>query len=313
MRAVHTIGDASFLSVVGRLRGVASVYAPRVEQYVAYLAGPWRRTSKRYWRCVAVGGVMASWGAVACRVAVLFCIGGCASSSPDAVRTALSGGALPTGDGFRRIEPHSAPPSRLAPASRFATELTAAATPGSQSYKVGPQDVLEIAVFKVPELSRNVQVSESGTINLALVGDVTAAGRTAQEIERDLVGRLGAEYLQKPQVTVFVKEYNSQRITIEGAVKKPGVFPYRGRSTLLQAIALAEGLDAVSDNTVVVFRTINGRQAAAKFDIARVRSGSIQDPPILSGDVVVVATSAVKETFNTILKALPLAGVFALL
>ncbi len=197
--------------------------------------------------------------------------------------------------------------------AKSATQLTAPATPGSHAYKIGPQDVLEISVFKVPELSKSVQVADSGTINLALVGDVAAAGRTAQDIERDLVAQLGAKYLQRPQVTVFVKEYNSQRITVEGAVKKPGVFPYRGRATLLQAVAMAEGLDAVSDTNVVVFRTLNGKRAAAKFDISEIRAGKANDPPIESGDVVVVATNTVKETFQNIMKALPIAGVFALL
>ncbi|MEZ5855394.1 MAG: polysaccharide biosynthesis/export family protein [Hyphomicrobiaceae bacterium] len=72
--------------------------------------------------------------------------------------------------------------------------------------------------------SKSVQVANSGTINLPLVGDIVAAGRTARDIERDLSAKLGAKYLRNPQVTVFVKEYNSQRITVEGAVNKPDVF-----------------------------------------------------------------------------------------
>ena len=191
--------------------------------------------------------------------------------------------------------------------------LLAGATPGAGAYKIGPQDVLEISVFKAPELSKAVQVADSGTINLALVGDIGAAGRTAQEIERDLAQRLGAKYLRNPQVTVFVKEYNSQRITVEGSVKKPGVFPYRGRATLLQAIAMAEGLDAISDSNVLVFRRSAGKRTAARFDIAQIRSGKADDPPILSGDVIVVETSALKETFQGLLKVVPLAGIFALL
>ncbi|MFV0296596.1 MAG: polysaccharide biosynthesis/export family protein [Hyphomicrobiaceae bacterium] len=185
--------------------------------------------------------------------------------------------------------------------------------PNGLNYRIGPQDVLEISVFKVPELSKSVQVADTGTINLPLVGDVQASGRTAQAIERELATRLGEKYLKHPQVTVFVKEYNSQRFTVEGSVKKPGVFPYRGRATLLQAISLAEGLDAVSDTNVIVFRNINGKRAAAKFDIADIRAGKTDDPVIRSGDVVVVETSSAKELFNTVLKALPIAGVFALL
>lgn len=180
-------------------------------------------------------------------------------------------------------------------------------------YKIGSQDVLEIAVFKAPELNRVVQVADGGAINFPLVGNIDAAGRTASEIERELSRRLGETYLRNPQITVYLKEYNSQRITVEGAVKKPGVFAYRGQTSLLQAIALAEGTDALSDSNALVFRTINGKRAAAKFDISRIRSGADPDPNIEPGDILVVPTSAIKETFNTLMKAMPLAGVFALL
>lgn len=188
--------------------------------------------------------------------------------------------------------------------------MTATATPGSTVYKIGPQDVLDISVFKVPDLSRSVQVADTGTINLALVGDVAAAGRTAQEIERDLVKRLGDKYLQSPQVTVFVREYNSQRITVEGAVKKPGVFPYRGSITLMQAIAMAQGFDEVSDTDILIFRTLNGKRAAARFDLAEIRAGRADDPPVEAGDVVMVPTNAFKEAFQNVLKAVPIARVF---
>lgn len=199
------------------------------------------------------------------------------------------------------------------PVAHAADKLTSAATPGNSGYKIGPLDVVELSVFKVPELARTAQVAETGTVNLPLVGEIQAAGRTAQELERDLTTKLGAKYLQSPQVTIFIREYNSQRVTVEGAVKKPGVYPIRGKLSLLQVIASAEGLDSVSDTTVVVFRQIDGKRLAAKFDIGEIRSGQANDPPIQSGDVIVAPTSAMKETFNTILKALPLATVFALL
>jgi polysaccharide export outer membrane protein len=196
---------------------------------------------------------------------------------------------------------------------READVFTAAATPGNSAYKIGPQDVIEISVFKVPDLSRAVQVADNGMVNLPLIGDVTAAGKTAQEVERELVKKYGQKYLQSPQVTVSVREYNSQRVTIEGAVKKPGVYPIRGKASLLQFIATAEGLNDSADSMVLVFRQINGKRSAAKFDMSAIRSGTAADPAILSGDVIVASSSVLKETFNTILKALPLAGVFALL
>jgi polysaccharide export outer membrane protein len=80
----------------------------------------------------------------------------------------------------------------------------AALSPGSATYQIGVQDVLEIVVFKVPELTRNVQVSDSGTINLPLIGEMQAAGLTSQEVEHELARRLGASYLKNPQVNIYV-------------------------------------------------------------------------------------------------------------
>jgi polysaccharide biosynthesis/export protein len=214
-------------------------------------------------------------------------------------------------------EQPSGPAARAAgdakPLARAADKLTSAATPGTSGYKIGPLDVIEFSVFKVPELMRTAQVSETGTVNLPLVGEIEAVGKTARDIERDLTQKLEAKYLQSPQVTILIKEYNSQRVTVEGAVKRPGVYPIRGKTTLLQVIATAEGLDSASDTTVVVFRQANGKRMAAKFDIGQIRSGTNGDPPIQSGDVIVAPTSATKATFDAILKSLPIATVFALL
>jgi len=180
-------------------------------------------------------------------------------------------------------------------------------------YKIGAQDVLDVSVFKVPELSKNVQVADIGTINLPLVGEVPVAGKTAQEVERDLTSRLGTKYLQNPQVSVYVKEHNSQSMTVEGAVKKPGVYPIKGKTSLLQSLAYAGGLEPNSDSTVVVFRYTDGTRTAARFEVDNIQSGQAEDPVLQGGDVVVVGTSAIKETFNNVLRILPAVGAFALL
>ena len=78
-------------------------------------------------------------------------------------------------------------------------------------------------------------------------------------------------------------------------------------------IATAEGLDPNADSTVMVFRTTDGKRSAAKFDLASIRSGDAPDPSIQSGDMIIASSSAIKETFNNLLKALPIAGVFAML
>ena len=179
--------------------------------------------------------------------------------------------------------------------------------------RLAPLDVLDISVFKVPELSKSVQVAATGTVNLPLLGEIRAAGLSAQEFERELTTKLGAKYLRNPQVTVFVKEYNSQQVTIEGAVKKPGLYPIRSQTSLLQIIALAGGLDSKADTTVLVLRNQNGKRSAARFDLGQIRSGVGADPAMQPGDTVVVGTSAIKEVWDGVLKALPLLGAFALL
>lgn len=210
-------------------------------------------------------------------------------------------------------KPSAAPAGANAPAQlgKVADTLTAPATPGSSAYKIGPQDVLEISVFKVPELARNVQVADAGTINLPLVGEVQAVGRTASELERDLAKKLGSKYLQSPQVTVYVKEFNSRRVTIDGAVKKPGVYPIRAKTSLMQFIAMAEGPTEASDtSSIVVFRSIGGKRSAAKFDLDQIRQGKAEDPVIQEGDVIVVNESATKAAFQNLLRAIPITSAF---
>ncbi len=206
--------------------------------------------------------------------------------------------------------PGAVPAADIVAARKSAASLVAAAKPGSSGYKIGPLDVLEVSVFKVPDLSKSVQVADGGTINLPLVGEVMAAGRTARDVEQDLTKQLGKSYLQNPQVTVFVKEYNSQRVTVEGAVKKPGVFPIQTQMSLIQSLALAQGLDVNSDSSVIVFRDVAGKRTAARFDVSAIRAGTAPDPSLQAGDLVVAGNSTTKEAFNAILKALPIASLF---
>lgn len=233
----------------------------------------------------------------------------CAGSSAD-LQTAI--GPAETETSALKVPRHGEGKTPSADARKAVTELTAAATPGNGAYLVGPLDMLDITVFKAPELTRSVQVADTGTINMPLVGEVQAAGRTAHAIEIDLAAKLGARYLQHPQVSVLVKEFNSQRVTLEGAVRKPGVYPLRGGMTLLQLVATAEGFGDASDATVLVFRAKDGKRMAARFDVDDIRSGKALDPPLQSGDVVVAPASAMKESLNAFLKVLPIAGVFAL-
>jgi polysaccharide export outer membrane protein len=206
-----------------------------------------------------------------------------------------------------------APPNGDAQPVRFddAAEFSAVSTPGNSAYLIGPQDVLEVSVFRVPDLSRSFQVADAGTINVPLIGEVHAAGKTVRELENDLAHKLGASYLQSPQVTVFVKEHNSRRVTVEGAVKKPGVYPIRGPTTLLQYISMAEGVTEASDTAdILVFRSAAGRRSAAKFNLDEIRAGRAADPEMQDGDVIVVNSSAAKAAFQNLLRILPSAHAF---
>ena len=209
--------------------------------------------------------------------------------------------------------PEELTPAKKPQAMAKAAPAQSSATSGPGVYRIGPTDVLDISVFKVPELSQTVQVAETGTINLPLVGEIPAAGKTAQQLERYLTAKLGAKYLQNPQVTVLVKQNNSQRLTIQGAVEKPGVYPIQGKTSLLELVAIAGGFKSSSDSTVLILRNSDGKRIAAKFDVAVIQTGQVENPSLQSGDVVIAGTSAIRAGFNKVLKALPIAGLFAFL
>jgi polysaccharide export outer membrane protein len=168
-------------------------------------------------------------------------------------------------------------------------------------------DVLDISVFQAPELSKTVEVASNGTIDVPLLGETPAAGKSTYQLQRELNSRFGAKYLQNPQVTVSVKQFNSNRVTISGAVNKPGVFPYKGE-TLLQYISMAGGLTPEANSTVVVVRQSNGARSAAKFDLTDIQNGRVNDPLMQPNDMIVADTSVMKKGLNIILKVLPLAA-----
>lgn len=187
----------------------------------------------------------------------------------------------------------------------------ALARPAAQDYRLGPLDVIEVSVFGVPELTRTVQVSSGGMISLPLVGPLSVADTTLGELEREIERMLGEKYLRSPQVSIFVKDYTSQRITVEGAVNSPGVFPISGRTTLLQAIAMAKGPDRTADERgVIVFRTDGETKTAAVFDLKPIRTGQAPDPLLVAGDIVVVDQSAARTAWRDLRESIGVLGFF---
>jgi polysaccharide export outer membrane protein len=188
-----------------------------------------------------------------------------------------------------------------------APDPAAAAAVQQQDYRIGPLDTLEITVFQVDNLKQTVQVDAAGQIDFPLIGVVTAVPKTPHQLADEIAARLGERYLQNPQVSVFVRQSVSQRFTVEGAVKNPGVFPIVGRMTLLQGIATAQGVDDTANTkSVVVFRTINRQRLAATVDLTELRSGRLGDPEIYPGDLIVVPPSQSRRTLRDIVGLTPL-------
>ena len=191
------------------------------------------------------------------------------------------------------------------------TTTSTGAYEGGTDYRIGPSDLLKVTVFGVQELERQARVNSNGQITLPLIGGVMAGGKTIPEFETELAERYADGYLQNPQVSVFVEEYTSQRVTVEGAVEKPGIYPLTGRITLLQAIAMAQGLDELADQRgVVLFRQVNGERQAAAFDMTMVRTGEMHDPLIYGDDIIVVEQSGSKTVVREFLNRMTAFAMF---
>jgi polysaccharide export outer membrane protein len=222
---------------------------------------------------------------------------------------ALLAGCASDGDSLAGSSPGVVTTATTLPAPD--TTSASGAYEGVSEYRIGAQDLLEVAVFGQPEMTRAVRVNTSGQISLPLAGTFQAGGRTIHELEREIAAKLSANYLQDPQVSVFVKEYTSQRVTVEGAVGKPGIYPITGRTTLLQTIALAEGLDPLANPAgVVVFRMIGGKKMAAVFDVQAIRGGRLEDPQIYGDDIVVVDQSNSKTALRRFIESVPALAIF---
>lgn len=180
--------------------------------------------------------------------------------------------------------------------------------PGDADYRIGPQDILDVNVFQVPDLSKAVTVDSGGKILLPLVGPLPAAGRTPFDLSQDITTALKQRYLKDPQVVVSVKEASSQKVTVDGAVQQPGIYALQGPTTLMQAIALSHGVDPKLANLkkVAIIRTVNQKRTAGMFDLAAIRTGQAPDPQVYGQDVIIVDTSSGKSFLRDFSQTFPL-------
>lgn len=180
-------------------------------------------------------------------------------------------------------------------------------------YRIGPNDKLAIKVFQVAGLDREVRVDNAGNISLPLAGTLAVAGKTVNETQSVIQKAYGQSYLQDPQVSVLVLDRARQRVTVEGAVAGPGIYPIDTQLSLLQAIALAKGPTNVADEKdVIVFRTLGGQRHVARFDLTAIRDGTTPDPELMGEDIVVVAESGNKVWLRRLVEVTPLIGVWTL-
>ena len=167
----------------------------------------------------------------------------------------------------------------------------------TSDYILGPSDLLQIDVFQVDELSGTERINAAGYIKMPLIGLVKVAGLSREQSE-DLITELYAEgYLQDPQVNIDIMEYVSHQITVLGHVTNPGVYPLKGKTTLLQALAMAGDAGALADEEeVVVFRSDEfGVVVGYVVNLEDVLAGTAIDPEIIGNDKVVVPVSGSKS------------------
>jgi|TARA_R100000049_G_C1951946_1_gene100497 polysaccharide export outer membrane protein len=171
---------------------------------------------------------------------------------------------------------------------------------------IGPLDTIEVDVFNVPEMRREMQVDASGRIAMPLIGTIYAGGKTAGELSRDIETEL-SHYIRDPGVTINIRSSVSQVVAIDGEVVEPGLYPVTNQMTLMRAVASARGLsEFAKQDDVVILRTVEGRRMAGLYNIGAIRRGIYEDPPIYANDVVVVGDSPARRRFRDIVSLAPL-------
>jgi polysaccharide biosynthesis/export protein len=171
-----------------------------------------------------------------------------------------------------------------------AAKPAAVAATTDPAYQIGPEDVLDISVWKEPEVSRVVPVRPDGRISLPLINDVQASGMAPQQLAKAISEKL-RKYLNEPQVTVIVTQINSQRVYVVGEVLKAGAFALTPGMTVLQALSSAGGFTTFADvKKIHVMRTHDGKHMELPFNYRDVLKGDNPDQNIKlePGDTVVV-------------------------
>jgi polysaccharide biosynthesis/export protein len=216
--------------------------------------------------------------------ALLLFIGGAAYGQDVAATATPAAAVAPTS----APDPVSAPTATPAkPAA--ATEIESALINSANDYRIGPEDLLDISVWKNPELSRTVPVRPDGKVSLPLVNDIQASGLTPTALRLQLIERF-SEFIPAPEVAVIVREVHSMKVAVVGSVKTPGRYELKSAATVLELIALAQGFtDFAARDRIFILRQVNGESQRVPFNYRKVTSGDEQANLVVkSGDIIVV-------------------------
>ena len=166
----------------------------------------------------------------------------------------------------------------------------AVATPDQDKYLLGPEDAIEISVWKEPDLTKQLVVRPDGKITYPLIGEVQAAGKTVKQLQAEILKRL-EKFVTDAHVTVILLKAQNYKIYVTGKVNKPGDFVIGKPVNVMQAISMAGGLTPfASPGSIMVLRTIGGKEEVFPFNYKDVAKGQFleQNRTLLPGDVVVV-------------------------
>ena len=162
--------------------------------------------------------------------------------------------------------------------------------PVSESYVIGPEDVLSIHVWKEEAFSKTVPVRMDGKISLPLIDDVQASGYTARQLKEVLTNKL-KEFVENPNVSVTVVEANSFKVFISGQVRSPGVYRLRSETSLLQFIPMVGGFtDWANQKKILVIRKENGKEKRITVNYRKIVKGDAPESNIIlkTGDTIIV-------------------------
>lgn len=187
-----------------------------------------------------------------------------------------------------------------------ANAISLARQMADNDYHIGPDDVLEINVFQIEDLSGEYTVNGKGELNMPLIGKVLVAGLTAEDIENALEVMYEQDYLVDPDITVRVTEYQSQQITVLGEVNVPGMYPLKGQTTLMEALALARGVNRIANlEQVIIFREEDSVVYGYLVNAEEVMSGARPDPDVFGNDRIMVPEDSSASFLRSISVGVP--------